>query len=74
MTEVKKEQFEVHGIQVKHRPTGAVVRWGSDGRSHYEFMKGRAGEVLENGEVYDEYQVKVEGISLLEVERARRRC
>ena len=65
MSTVAKEQYLVSGLQVTHQPTGAKIRWASNGRDDFELVHGTLGEVLENGEVFDEADVLQMGIELL---------
>ena len=74
MTEVTRDQFEVHPLQATHRPTGAKVCWPTIAAPDFHFAdRGRIGEVLENGKVYGENDVLVVGVGLLMELFAKRR-
>ena len=74
MTEVTRDQSEVHPLHATHRSTEAKVCWPTIAEPDFHFAeRGRIGETLENGKVYDENDVLVVGVGLLMELFAKRR-
>ena len=66
MTEAKEAQFAVNALQAMHKPTGAIIRFATNRDDDFDLAeRGRIGEVLENGEVYDENDVVTVAVKLL---------
>jgi hypothetical protein len=65
MTEVREDHFDVGENSVVHRPTNAKF-WSSPTIQSVERLNwGRAGEVLPNGEEYDQVEVLTIAAKLL---------